>query len=134
MKHAIFQITLVVRDYDEAIDFYTRVLGFELKEDTPLSNTKRWVVVKPPGEGGCALLLAKASGEWQEQHIGNQTGGRVFLFMHTDDFMRDYHHLTRLGVKFIRGPVNEPYGTVGVFEDLYGNLWDLIEPSPGSGS
>lgn len=128
MNQRIVQLTLVVRDYDEAIRFYTNTLGFDLIEDTPLSDTKRWVVVKPKGEGGCALLLAKASGEGQEKAIGAQTGGRVFLFLHTDDFWRDYKAFVARNVKFVRQPVEEAYGTVGVFEDLYGNLWDMIQP------
>jgi len=126
----IAQIALVVKDYDEAIEFYTKQLDFVLIEDTILSETKRWVKVQPPGSNnGCCLLLAKASGEEQLSRVGNQTGGRVFLFLYTDDFLRDYNAFTSRGVKFVRGPVKEPYGTVGVFEDLYGNLWDLIEPS-----
>jgi catechol 2,3-dioxygenase-like lactoylglutathione lyase family enzyme len=118
---------LVVRDYDEAIDFYTRKLHFTLVEDTPLSETKRWVLVAPPGSEGCRLLLAKASGEEQLSRIGNQTGGRVFLFLHTDDFERDYQNLLEQNIRIVRTPVKEAYGTVAVFEDLYGNLWDLIQ-------
>lgn len=129
MPQNIAHIALVIDDYDEAIRFYIEKLGFELIEDTVLNETKRWVVVAPKGSQGCSLLLAKASGEKQQSRVGNQTGGRVFLFMHTDDFMRDYNDMTAKGIKFVRGPVKEPYGTVGVFEDLYGNLWDLIEPS-----
>ncbi len=120
-------ITLVVADYDEAIDFYTRKLGFVLLEDTPLSETKRWVVLAPPGAPGCALLLGKANTDEQRARIGNQTGGRVFLFLHTDDFDRDYQNLLRREVTIVRPPALEPYGKVTVFADLYGNLWDLIE-------
>jgi catechol 2,3-dioxygenase-like lactoylglutathione lyase family enzyme len=121
-------ITLVVRDYDEAIDFYTRVLGFALVEDKMMSPTKRWVVVLPPGKIGCGLLLAKAANEEQISRIGNQTGGRVFLFLHTQNFQADLENLQKHNVKIVRGPVDEPYGKVLVFEDLYGNLIDLIEP------
>ncbi|GCC52908.1 hypothetical protein SanaruYs_31480 [Chryseotalea sanaruensis] len=121
-------ITLVVRDYDEAIDFYTRVLGFSLVENKIMSSTKRWVVVLPSGNTGCGLLLAKAANEEQSSRIGNQTGGRVFLFLHTQNFQFDLENLQRHNVKIVRGPVDEPYGKVLVFEDLYGNLIDLIEP------
>lgn len=123
----LFQIALVVADYDEAIRFYTETLGFVLVEDTALSDSKRWVVVAPPGSDGCKLLLAKAVGEEQISRIGNQTGGRVFLFLHTDDFWRDYQSYKDRGVLFVREPSEEAYGTVAVFQDLYGNLWDLIE-------
>ncbi len=128
MSQQLVQITLVVRDYDEAIRFYVDQLNFTLKEDTVQSETKRWVVVTPPGDGSMSLLLAKAVGEEQASRIGNQTGGRVFLFLHTDDFYRDYHLYLSRGVEFVRGPVEEPYGIVGVFKDLYGNLVDLIQP------
>ncbi|MCS7017550.1 MAG: VOC family protein [Cytophagales bacterium] len=128
MNQQLVQIALVVRDYDEAIDFYTRKLGFELIEDTPISETKRWVVVAPHGEGGCRLLLAKAADEQQIARIGNQTGGRVFLFMHTDNFDRDYERLVAENITIVRPPSEESYGKVAVFADLYGNLWDLIEP------
>lgn len=128
MNQRIAQLTLVVNDYDEAIAFYTAVLGFELMEDTKLSETKRWVVVKPKGNGGCSLLLAKAASEEQQKAVGNQTGGRVFLFLHTDDIERDLAKLKAGNVKLIRGLSEEPYGKVAVFADLYGNLWDLIEP------
>jgi catechol 2,3-dioxygenase-like lactoylglutathione lyase family enzyme len=128
MNQRLVQFALVVDDYDDAIRFYTETLSFILLEDTPLSATKRWVRVAPPGDGSCALLLAKADGDEQRSRVGNQTGGRVFLFLHTDDFWRDYNAMTTKGVQFSRGPVDEPYGTVGVFADLYGNLWDLIEP------
>ena len=122
-------LALVVRDYDEAIDFYTRVLGFELVEDTPQTLTKRWVRVRPPGSGGAELLLARAASPEQETRIGNQTGGRVFLFLYTDDFDRDYRLYQQRGVTFVRPPAVEPYGTVAVFEDIYGNKWDLIQPA-----
>ncbi|MFM9951713.1 MAG: VOC family protein [Saprospiraceae bacterium] len=130
MKQALFQIALVVNDYDEAIDFYTNKLRFTLVEDTVMSETKRWVVVAPPGSSGCRLLLAKAVGEEQQSRVGNQTGGRVFLFLHTDDFWRDYRNLLENGVTIVREPSEEIYGTVAVFADLYGNLWDMIEPKP----
>jgi catechol 2,3-dioxygenase-like lactoylglutathione lyase family enzyme len=120
-------VALVVRDYDEAIAFYVNVLNFRLVEDTRLSETKRWVLIAPPGSQGTCLLLAKAVGLEQESHIGNQTGGRVFLFLYTDDFWRDYRALTARNVKFIRPPAEEEYGTVAVFEDLYGNKWDLLQ-------
>lgn len=128
MNQRLVQIALVVKDYDEAIAFYTQKLNFSLIEDTVLSETKRWVVIKPNGEAGCNILLAKAANEEQTSRIGNQTGGRVFLFMHTDDIKRDYNNLTSNGIEFIREPSKEVYGTVAVFKDLYGNLWDLIEP------
>jgi catechol 2,3-dioxygenase-like lactoylglutathione lyase family enzyme len=127
MKQKLAQIAIVVREYDEAIHFYTHKLGFTLLEDTKLSDTKRWVRVAPPG-GGCALLLARAVGEQQESRIGNQTGGRVFLFLHTDDLERDHERLRKQGIKIVREPSIEEFGKVLVFEDLYGNLWDLIEP------
>lgn len=130
MNRKIAQLALVVADYDEAISFYTKKLKFELVEDTPLSQTKRWVVVRPKGEGGCQLLLAKAADEEQRSRVGNQTGGRVFLFLYTDDFDRDYQDLLKEGVEIIREPSVETYGKVAVFADLYGNWWDLIEPSP----
>jgi len=129
MQQHIAQIALVVRDYDEAIRFYTEKLNFQLLEDTALSAVKRWVVLAPPGSGQCRLLLAKAANEEQLSRVGNQTGGRVFLFLHTDDFWRDYHRMREQGVRFIREPAEEPFGTVSVFEDLYGNLWDFIQPS-----
>jgi catechol 2,3-dioxygenase-like lactoylglutathione lyase family enzyme len=128
MNQFIAHLALVVKDYDEAINFYTRKLGFLLVEDTLLSETKRWVIVAPPGTGQCSLLLAKANGPEQLKTVGNQTGGRVFLFLYTDDFYRDYQSLLGKGIHFVRQPVKEVYGTVAVFEDLYGNLWDLIEP------
>jgi catechol 2,3-dioxygenase-like lactoylglutathione lyase family enzyme len=120
-------IALMVRDYDEAIAFFTAKLDFRLLEDTPLTDDKRWVIVSPQGAGACSLLLARAANEKQKLAIGNQTGGRVFLFLHTDDFSRDYNKFTERGVLFVRPPVEEAYGTVAVFKDLYGNLWDLIE-------
>jgi len=128
MDQRLVQIALVVKDYDEAISFYTQKLGFELTEDTRLTETKRWVVVKPKGGGSCSLLLAKAANEEQQRAIGNQTGGRVFLFLYTDNIERDYQHFKMNNIKFVRELSNEPYGTVAVFEDLYGNLWDLIQP------
>lgn len=128
MNQRIVQISIVVNDYDEAIQYYTKKLHFNLVEDTILSETKRWVIVAPQGEGGCSLLLAKAANEEQKSRIGNQTGGRVFLFLHTDDFERDYENLLYQGIKIVKQPSNEPYGKVAVFEDLYGNLWDMIEP------
>lgn len=128
MNQRLAHIAIVVNDYDEAIRFYTEKLKFTLLEDTALSETKRWVRVAPPGAKSCALLLAKADGDEQRSRIGNQTGGRVFLFLHTDDFWRDYQFMTENGVRFVRQPAEEPYGTVAVFADLYGNLWDLIQP------
>jgi len=119
----------VVGDYDEAIDYYVRTLGFALREDTPLGSGKRWVVVEPQGGAGSGLLLAKAANDRQRQAVGQQTGGRVFLFLHTDDFQRDYAAYRERGVTFMEGPRQEAYGTVAVFTDLYGNRWDLIEPS-----
>jgi catechol 2,3-dioxygenase-like lactoylglutathione lyase family enzyme len=122
-------IALVVNDYDEAIKFYTEKLNFKLVEDSALSETKRWVLVSPPGSKGCCLLLAKAVNDEQKSRVGNQTGGRVFLFLHTDDFEEDFNNLKKKGVTIVREPSKEKYGTVAVFADLYGNLWDLIEPS-----
>lgn len=127
MKQTVGYIALVVRDYDEAITFFTRTLNFSLIEDTRLSESKRWVLVAPPGSQGTNLLLAKAATPEQASRIGNQTGGRVFLFLHTDDFWRDYKEMTERKVKFVRLPSEESYGTVAVFEDLYGNLWDLLQ-------
>jgi catechol 2,3-dioxygenase-like lactoylglutathione lyase family enzyme len=128
MKQSIAQVALVVRDYDEAIDFYVGILGFTLVEDTYIpEQDKRWVVVAPPGSSGSRLLLAQAVGEEQASRIGNQTGGRVFLFLYTDDFWRDFHAYQAKGVDFVRAPKEESYGTVAVFKDLYGNLWDLIQ-------
>jgi lactoylglutathione lyase len=127
VKQTIANLALVVRDYDEAIAFYTKTLGFELLEDTALGGGKRWVRVAPAGSSGTALLLARAATPEQESRIGNQTGGRVFLFLHTDDFWRDYQTLRSRGVKFESQPRQEPYGTVAVFVDLYGNRWDLVQ-------
>ncbi|KAF9337512.1 hypothetical protein BG006_004338 [Podila minutissima] len=129
MTQSLALIALIVRDYDEALEFYTKKLHFTLIEDTPITATKRWVVVSPPGSNGCNLLLAKAANDEQSFCIGNQTGGRVFLFLQTDDFYRDYQNLLNNNVKIAREPRTEPYGTVAVFEDLYGNLWDLIGPN-----
>ena len=124
---AIAHVAIVVRDYDEAIHWYTHALGFELIEDRHMGADKRWVLVAPPG-GGTSLLLARAANEAQSSRIGNQTGGRVFLFLHTDDFARDHREFTARGVRFIEVPRTEAYGMVAVFEDVYGNRWDLIEP------
>ena len=128
MNQKIIHIALVVRDYDEAIEFYCNKLNFDLVEDAyQPEQDKRWVVVSPPRSNGTSLLLARASNAEQETFIGQQTGGRVFLFLQTDDFWRDYHEMRSKGINFIREPKNAPYGTVAVFEDLYGNLWDLIQ-------
>ena len=128
MKQAIIHIARVVEDYDEAIEFYTGKLNFELIEDTyQPEQDKRWVVVSPPGSNGVTLLLARASDAEQEAFIGRQSGGRVFLFLNTDDFWRDYEAMKSKGINFIRDPKKQPYGTVAVFEDLYGNLWDLLQ-------
>ncbi|HEX5691540.1 MAG TPA: VOC family protein [Roseiflexaceae bacterium] len=121
-------VALVVREYDEAIAFYVDKLAFSLVEDTPVpEQNKRWVVIAPPGGGETRLLLGRAVGDEQASRIGNQTGGRVFLFLYTDDFWRDFHAYTARGVHFVREPKQAPYGTVAVFEDLYGNLWDLVQ-------
>lgn len=128
MNQRIAHIALVVENYDDAIRFYTEKLNFTLIEDTKLSDTKRWVIVAPKGDGQCCLLLAQAANEDQKNSVGNQTGGRVFLFLYTDDFWRDYNNMLVKKINFVRPPVEEPYGTVAVFEDLYGNLWDLIQP------
>lgn len=128
MNQSIIHVALVVRDYDEAIEFYCDKLHFKLVEDTyQPEQHKRWVVVAPPGSSGTNLLLAQASTPEQEAFIGRQTGGRVFLFLRTDDFWRDYNEMLSDGINFVREPTDAPYGTVAVFEDLYGNLWDLIE-------
>ncbi len=127
MKRNLFQIALVVKDYDEAIAYYTQKLKFTLIEDTQLSPDKRWVVVSP-SEHSCKLLLAKAATEHQVSRVGDQTGGRVFLFMHTDNLTEELENLKNNDIEIVRGPVSEPYGKVLVFKDLYGNLWDLIEP------
>ncbi|WP_224998765.1 VOC family protein [Cesiribacter sp. SM1] len=129
MNQRIAHITLLVRDYDESIEFYTRKLGFLVVEDTELDAGKRWVLVAPPGATACCLLLAKATNEQQASRIGNQTGGRVFLFLHTDNFWRDYNKMLERGIRFIRPPKQQEYGLVAVFEDLYGNSWDLLEPN-----
>jgi len=127
-KQSIVHIALVVRDYDEAIEFYTKILDFELLDDTyQPEQDKRWVVVAPPGSRETTILLAKASNAEQEQYIGSQTGGRVFLFLNTDDFWRDYNEMLKKGIEFVREPKEVDYGTVAVFKDLYGNLWDLLE-------
>ncbi len=128
MKQRIAYISLLVKEYDEAILFYKDKLQFKIVEDTVLNDQKRWVVLSPPGSTECAILLAKATNAEQQDKIGNQTGGRVFLFLHTDDFERDFKNLNKQGVRIVRGPSKEDYGTVAVFEDIYGNLWDLIEP------
>lgn len=123
-------VAIVVNDYDDAIDFYVNKLNFNLVEDQyePEQN-KRWVLVSPPGSNGVNLLLAKASNDKQLKSVGNQTGGRVFLFLQTDDFWRDFNYMNKIGIKFVRAPETKPYGTVAVFEDLYGNLWDLLQKS-----
>lgn len=132
MKQSIAHVALVVRDYDEAIEFFTVKLNFRLVEDVyQAAQDKRWVVVAPPGSAGSTLLLARASNETQAAFIGDQSGGRVFLFLSTDDFWRDYKQMVKRGITFVREPKSEDYGTVAVFEDLYGNLWDLIEYVPG---
>ena len=128
-ERRIAQVSLVVRDYDEAIQFYTQKLNFKVLEDTRLTESKRWVLIAPEDTTNCSLLLAKASDENQLMSVGNQTGGRVFLFLFTDDFYRDYHQMKEKGVHFLRPPKEESYGTVAVFEDLYGNLWDLLQAS-----
>jgi len=128
MRQLLLHVALVVRDYDEAIEFFCRKLHFTLVEDTyQPEQDKRWVVVAPPGSSGATLLLARASKPEQEAFIGNQTGGRVFLFLETDDFWRDYNEMRATGIEFVREPKDAPYGTVAVFKDLYGNLWDLLE-------
>jgi catechol 2,3-dioxygenase-like lactoylglutathione lyase family enzyme len=130
MKQSLGLAALLVRDYDEALNFFVGVLGFELVEDTYIAaQNKRWVVIAPQGSAGSSLLLARAADAEQSSRIGNQTGGRVFLFLHTDDFWRDYRAYKAKGVIFVRDPTEESYGTVAVFKDLYGNLWDLVEPA-----
>jgi len=129
MKQRLAHIAIVVDDYDEAIKFYTEKLHFDLIEDTQLTETKRWVLVKPKGTDSCCLLLAKAGNEEQKSRVGNQTGGRVFLFLHTDNFERDHQNLLDNKIEIVRPPHKEVYGTVAVFKDIYGNLWDLIEPT-----
>ena len=128
MNQSLGLVSLVVRDYEEALAFYVGKLGFTLVEDRPVpEQAKRWVVVSPPGNGGANLLLARASTPEQQARIGNQTGGRVFLFLYTDDFRRDYDAYRARGIEFVRDPQQQPYGTVAVFKDLYGNLWDLVQ-------
>lgn len=131
MNQTLGYVALVVRDYDEALEFFTRTLNFRVVEDTRLSEHKRWILIAPPGSQGTSLLLAKAATPEQSARIGNQTGGRVFLFLHTDDFWRDYNEMIARKIKFTRPPSVEPYGTVAVFEDLYGNLWDLLQLKAG---
>lgn len=128
MPQHLAHVTFLVRDYDESIAFFTGALGFQLVEDTAMNDGKRWVVVAPPGSDGTSLLLARASTPEQMAHVGNQTGGRVFLFLHTDDFQRDYDRMQSHGVRFAEQPRDEAYGIVVVFLDLYGNKWDLIQP------
>lgn len=130
MKQHLGAVSLLVRDYDEAVAYYTKVLGFSLVEDTALGAGKRWVVIAPPGSSETRLLLAQAKNDAERATIGNQSGGRVFLFLHTDDFQRDYRTMSERGVRFIEQPRNESYGAVAVFEDLYGNRWDLLELKP----
>jgi catechol 2,3-dioxygenase-like lactoylglutathione lyase family enzyme len=131
LKQSIGLASLVVREYDEAIAFYVGTLGFTLIEDSYIKEQdKRWVVVAPPGSKESRLLLARATGSDQASRVGNQTGGRVFLFLYTDDFWRDFRAYSAKGVVFVRQPKEEPYGTVAVFQDLYGNLWDLLQPKP----
>lgn len=129
MKQHLAHIALLVDDYDEAISFYTEKLDFRLVEDRQLGPAKRWVLLAPPGAQECFLLLARAGDEKQRAQVGNQAGGRVFLFLYTDDFERDYRQYRQRGVRFVREPERHAYGTVAVFEDLYGNLWDLLEPA-----
>jgi catechol 2,3-dioxygenase-like lactoylglutathione lyase family enzyme len=129
MPQSIAQLAIVVRNYDEALEFYTQKLGFHLLQDAPLPGNKRWLLVAPPCSRGAALLLAEADTPEQSLAIGNQTGGRVFLFLHTDDFQRDYKAYQSRGVRFLESPRKESYGSVAVFEDLYGNKWDLLEPA-----
>ena len=129
MNQRLAHVTIVVKDYDEALEFYTKKLSFTLVEDTRLTGEKRWVLVAPPGDHTCYILLAKAKNERQTASVGNQTGGRVAFFLHTDDFWRDFKKLKQNEVRFVRQPMEEEYGIVAVFEDLYGNLWDLIQPN-----
>ena len=129
MNQRLAHIAIVVNDYDEAINFYKNKLHFDLIEDTKLSETKRWVLMRPKGSNECCLLLAKAANGEQKSRVGNQTGGRVFLFLHTDNFERDYQNLLDHQIEIVRQPQREEYGTVAVFKDLYGNLWDMIEPA-----
>jgi len=132
MRQSLVHVALVVKDYDEAIDFYINSLDFELIEDTYIEEEdKRWVLVAPPGGAGAAVLLAQAASDEQSQLVGNQAGGRVFLFLSTDDFWRDYNRYVDAGVKFVSEPTQNEYGTVAVFQDLYGNLWDLLQHADG---
>lgn len=131
MPQRIASVSLVVRDYDEAIAYFTSVMDFTVLEDCPLGGGKRWVVVAPPGSNGATLLLARAKNDLQLTRVGDQTGGRVFLFLRTDDFQRDFERLKQRGVEFVEPPREEEYGTVAVFIDLYGNLWDLVQPRQG---
>ena len=130
MKQSIGCVTLLVRDYDEAIEFYTRRLRFRVLEDAPAGEGRRWVVLGPPGPQGCSIQLARAKNPEENAAVGRQAGGRVFLFLHTDDFARDHREMVERGVRFIEEPRKESYGTVAVFEDLYGNRWDLLMPAP----
>jgi catechol 2,3-dioxygenase-like lactoylglutathione lyase family enzyme len=134
MTQTLGHVALVVRDYDEALAFFTQSLNFRVIEDTRLSEDKRWVLVAPPGSGGTSVLLARAATPEQATRIGNQTGGRVAFFLHTDDFWRDYREMTARNVKFTRAPREESYGTVAVFQDLYGNQWDLFQPRGSAAS
>jgi catechol 2,3-dioxygenase-like lactoylglutathione lyase family enzyme len=129
MPQTLAHVTLLVRNYDEALAFFTQALGFRVIEDTPLGDNKRWLLVAPPDSGGTSLLLAEAATSEQARSIGHQGGGRVFLFLHTDDFWRDYPRMLAHNVKFLESPRHEPYGTVAVFQDLYGNKWDLLQPN-----
>ena len=128
MNQRLAHVTIVVRDYDEALEFYTRKLFFTIIEDTRLTEEKRWILIAPQGNRDCFILLAKAANDRQAASVGNQTGGRVAFFLHTDDFWRDFEVLKQNKVKFVSEPQEHEYGTVAVFEDLYGNLWDLVEP------
>jgi catechol 2,3-dioxygenase-like lactoylglutathione lyase family enzyme len=135
MSQSLALVSLLVRDYDEALAFFVGTLGFELREDRHMpEQNKRWVVIGPAGSKGTGIVLAQASSDAQRAAVGSQTGGRVFLFLHTDDFRRDYAAYAAKGVVFVRGPSEEPHGTVAVFRDLYGNLWDLIEPRVQTGA
>jgi catechol 2,3-dioxygenase-like lactoylglutathione lyase family enzyme len=135
LNQSLGLVSLVVLDHDEALDFFVVKLGFQVVEDTLIpAQQKRWVVVKPPGEGGACLLLAQASSDEQRRVIGNQTGGRVFLFLYTDDFWRDYNQYRAAGIEFVRLPEEQPHGVVAVFKDLYGNSWDLIQPNDNNRS
>jgi catechol 2,3-dioxygenase-like lactoylglutathione lyase family enzyme len=131
MPQSLAHVTLLVRDYEEALAFFTDSLGFRVVEDSPLPGNKRWLVVAPPGSRSASLLLAQAATPEQQEQVGHQAGGRVFLFLHTDDFWRDYRLMQAANVKFLEQPRQESYGTVAVFEDLYGNKWDLLQPGDG---